>query len=76
MLLFFASQTICTAVYANYETGGPAVIAFIFLFYAAYDIAYTPLIVSYTLEILPYHLRAKGFTIFGLGVSISLIFNQ
>lgn len=63
------------------------------LFYAAYDIAYTPLIVSYygmfwltmhgddsadsaAVEILPYNLRAKGFTIFALTVSTSLIVNQ
>ncbi|KAG6839620.1 hypothetical protein H0H87_000390 [Tephrocybe sp. NHM501043] len=53
-----------------------SVIAFIFLFYAAYDIAFSPLIVSYTLEILPYHLRAKGFSVFNFAISLSLIFNQ
>ena len=40
------------------------------------SIAYTPLIVSYTVEILPYALRAKGFTIFNFSISLSLIFNQ
>lgn len=38
--------------------------------------AFTPLIVSYTVEILPYPLRAKGFTIFNFSISLSLIFNQ
>ncbi|KAG6840472.1 hypothetical protein C0991_006498 [Blastosporella zonata] len=62
-------------------TGGNAgaahsVIAFIFLYYAAYDLAFTPLIVSYTLEILPYPLRAKGFNVFNFAISLSLIFNQ
>jgi len=79
MLLFFASETICYAVFAeggNTNTeAAPAVIAFIFLFFAAYDLAFTPLIVSYTLEILPYSLRAKGFTVFSLAISLSAMFN-
>lgn len=40
-----------------------ATIPLIFLFYLAYDIAYTPLLVAYTLEILPYKIRAKGFAL-------------
>jgi len=78
MLLFFTIQTICTARF--YANGAPAaahsVIAFLFLYYAAYDIAFSPLIVSYSVEILPYPIRAKGFTIFGFTVSLALIFNQ
>ena len=35
-----------------------------------------PLIVSYTVEILPYSLRAKGLTAFSFVLSIALIFNQ
>ena len=78
MLLFFTLQTICSARYAitKSDSAAHAVIAFIFLFYASYDIAFTPLIVSYTLEILPYPLRAKGFTIFSFVISLALIFNQ
>ena len=34
------------------------------------------MIVSYTVEILPFHLRAKGFTVFNFMISLSLIFNQ
>ncbi|KAF8155844.1 hexose transporter [Crassisporium funariophilum] len=78
MIIFFTLQTACSAVYAN--TGNKAaansVIAFIFLFYGSYDLAFTPLIVSYTVEILPYALRAKGFTVFNFAISLSLIFNQ
>ena len=78
MLLFFTLQTICSARYAvsGSQSAAHAVIAFIFLFYASYDIAFTPLIVSYTLEILPYPLRAKGYTIFSFFISLALIFNQ
>ncbi|KAK7676718.1 hypothetical protein QCA50_020294 [Cerrena zonata] len=78
MLLFFTLQTICSAQYALHKTDAAAhaVIAFIFLFYASYDIAFTPLIVSYTVEILPYQLRAKGFNVFNFAISLSIIFNQ
>ncbi|KAJ7275720.1 hexose transporter [Mycena rebaudengoi] len=78
MLVFFTFQTICTARYRLFQTSaaGNASIAFIFLYYAAYDIAFTPLIVTYTLEILPYNIRAKGFTIFNFTISLALIFNQ
>ena len=40
------------------------------------SLAYTPLIVTYTVEILPYQLRAKGFVLFNFAISLSLIFNQ
>ena len=40
------------------------------------SIAFTPLIVSYTVEVLPFAIRAKGFTVFNFMVSLSLIFNQ
>jgi hypothetical protein len=40
------------------------------------SIAFSPLIVSYTVEILPFHLRAKGFTVFNFTISLALIFNQ
>lgn len=96
MAVFFTMQTVCSAVFQVHGSSGAAhaVIAFIFLFYAAYEyvsshlilasqtkspstsIAFTPLIVSYTIEILPYQLRAKGFTVFNFALSLSLIFNQ
>jgi len=71
-------QTICSARFAinGSQAAAHAVIAFIFLFYAAYDIAFTPLIVSYTVEILPYAIRAKGFNIFNFTISLAIIFNQ
>lgn len=40
------------------------------------SIAFTPLIVSYTVEILPFSIRAKGFNVFNFVVSLALIFNQ
>ncbi|KAJ7753074.1 hexose transporter [Mycena maculata] len=78
MTLFFTLQTICTARFEinGNESAAHAVIALIFLYYASYDLAFTPLIVTYTLEILPYNIRAKGFTIFNFTISLALIFNQ
>jgi len=78
MFVFFLAQTICIQQYQAHAAPAAAhgMIAFIFLFYAAYDLAFTPLIVSYTVEILPYHLRAKGFNIFNFVISLALIFNQ
>jgi sugar porter (SP) family MFS transporter len=78
MFVMFLLQTVCSAQYALHQnkSAGNAVIAFIFLYYGFYDIAFTPLIVSYTVEILPYHIRAKGFNCFNFVISLSLIFNQ
>lgn len=41
-----------------------------------YSLAFTPLIVSYTVEILPFSVRAKGFNVFNFTISVALIFNQ
>ncbi|KAH8111990.1 hexose transporter [Phellopilus nigrolimitatus] len=78
MLLFFVLQTVCSSQYALHQnkSAGNAVIAFIFLFSAAYSIAWQPLITSYTIEILPFNLRAKGYTVFAFALSASLVFNQ
>ncbi|KAH7916625.1 hypothetical protein BJ138DRAFT_1097052 [Hygrophoropsis aurantiaca] len=78
MIVFWTLQTICFAI--DSEQGnlaaGHAFIAMIFLFSTFYSMAFSPLIVSYTVEILPYPLRAKGFVFFNFVVSLSVIFNQ
>ena len=43
--------------------GWVATIPFIFLFYFFYDIAYTPLVVAYVVEILPFNIRSRGFAV-------------
>lgn len=52
-----------------------ATIPLIFLFYFFYDIAYTPMLVAYTLEILPYKVRAKGFATM-VGSSLQIVDSQ
>ena len=78
MFVMFLLPTVCSAQYALHQNkaAGNAVIVFIFLYYGFYDIAFSPLIVAYTVEILPYHIRAKGFNCFNFVISLSLIFNQ
>ncbi|KAF8131328.1 hexose transporter [Mycena galopus ATCC 62051] len=78
MTVCFTMQTICFARFTITRANSAAhgVIAFIFLYSAAYNLAFLPLIATYALEILPYNIRAKGFTIFNITISIALIFNQ
>ncbi|KIM53689.1 hypothetical protein SCLCIDRAFT_31674 [Scleroderma citrinum Foug A] len=78
MTLFYTAQTICLAQYSEHgiPAAGHAFIGFVFLFFAAYDIAYIPLTISYTIEILPFHLRSKGYSVFGFVSLLVVIFNQ
>ncbi|CAG7849304.1 SubName: Full=Related to hexose transporter protein {ECO:0000313/EMBL:CCA69468.1} [Serendipita indica DSM 11827] len=55
---------------------GRTLLAFVFIFNGFYDIAYTPLLVSYTVEILPFLIRAKGLAAMNFSVMGSIIFNQ
>ena len=78
MTLFYTAQATCFIQCSEHgvPAAGHAIVTFVFLFFAAYDIAFTPLIVSYSVEILPFHLRAKGFTIFCFVISLAGIFSQ
>lgn len=57
--------TITTALYNTHRNveAAKATIPLIFIFFFFYDLAYTPLIVAYSLEILPFRVRAKGFAV-------------
>jgi hypothetical protein len=48
----------------------------IFLFYGTAGAAWPGLTVSYTVEILPYHIRAKGLTLCFAFTALSGVFNQ
>ncbi|KAJ3039982.1 hypothetical protein HDV00_011537 [Rhizophlyctis rosea] len=84
MFISFVIWTACSAVYqVAVEEGrtpsaqaGHAVIAMIFIFYTAYNLAYSPLLVAYTVEILPFQIRAKGLAFMNFCVSAALVFNQ
>ncbi|KAH4801924.1 hypothetical protein HBH61_188250 [Parastagonospora nodorum] len=78
MLIAFTIWTACSAVYAQTgnSSAGSAVLAMIFFFYGAAGIAWPGLTVSYTVEILPYRIRAKGLTLCFVFTSLAGIFNQ
>lgn len=78
MLISFTIWTACSAVYSRTgDTGaGSAVLAMIFLFYGVTGLAWPGLSVAYTAEILPFHIRAKGLTVFQIGTNCAGIFNQ
>ncbi|KAH9850352.1 general substrate transporter [Lenzites betulinus] len=78
MLIDFCAWTLTTALFntTGNTIAARATIPFIFIFYFFYDIAYTPMIVAYTLEILPFNIRAKGFAVMNFVLSLTLAFNQ
>ena len=78
MLLMFISTTVGLARYdaAPTDAAANAVIVFIFLYYIFYNLGFSGLLVSYSAEILPYRIRAKGMTVMFFCVDVSLWFNQ
>ncbi|KAJ5998057.1 hypothetical protein N7522_009717 [Penicillium canescens] len=78
MLVFFSAVTALSAVFAerHIKPAGSASVAMLFLFFGSYAIAYTPLSIAYPVEILPYHLRAKGLSLCLTVVFAAGFFNQ
>ncbi|CAN8097741.1 unnamed protein product [Discula destructiva] len=76
MAVAFACWTATGAVYENSNMtnvqSGYAQLAFIWIFGIFYDIGFTGLLVAYALEILPFHLRAKGMMIMNITVQAVL----
>lgn len=72
----FVCWTITGAVYENSNgtnTGsGYAQLVFIWMFGIFYDIGFSGLLVAYALEVLPFHLRAKGMMIMNITVQAIL----
>ncbi|KAK6953079.1 hypothetical protein Daesc_005379 [Daldinia eschscholtzii] len=61
------SYIVWTGLTSAFVTGhsegmGRAVVAFIFIYYFFYDIAWTPMLQAYTVEIYPYTLRGRGLS--------------
>ncbi|OJJ40188.1 hypothetical protein ASPWEDRAFT_55674 [Aspergillus wentii DTO 134E9] len=75
MLISFIIWTTCSALFDSTQASplGRTVIAFVFVFYFHYDIAYCPLLLAYPTEIFPYSIRSKGLTVELMGVYGSLI---
>ncbi|KAJ4177873.1 hypothetical protein NW767_014994 [Fusarium falciforme] len=85
--LFLASGTIMLISYiiitglsagfaaTQNSSTGIAVIPFLFVYFFGYDIALTPLLVAYPVEIWPYSLRAKGLSVTFLTTLAAVFFN-
>lgn len=78
MLISFTIWTACAAMYEKTGQQGyaNAVLGMIFLFYTVAGLAWPGLTVSYTVEILPYKIRAKGLTLCFCFTALSGVFNQ
>ncbi|KAF9004318.1 hypothetical protein BDQ17DRAFT_1424758 [Cyathus striatus] len=78
ILLIFTGWTVASARYAMTESqaSSRAVIAFIFLYSPAYNMAYNALTYTYLVEIFPFHVRAKGITVFQWFSRMAGFFNQ
>lgn len=78
MFVTFVFWTLTAALYE--EKGAPgassAMIFFIWLFQVMYSMAWSGLLVGYSIEILPYKLRAKGIFIMQLSVTAALALNN
>jgi MFS family permease len=78
MCLCYTVQTITLAQYT--KTQSPAAsytfVVFVFIYYISYNIGFMGLLVSYTSEIMPYRIRAKGLTVMFFAVDLALFFNQ
>ena len=75
----FLAWTITAANYektGNLKTSGYPQIVFIWVFGVFYAFAWSGLLVAYSLEILPYKLRAKGLMIMNLTVQAALVLGK
>lgn len=78
MLLSYVIITGLSAAYAELgnDQAGIGVVVFLFIYYAHYDIAFTPLVTCYPVEIWPFVYRAKGIAMQHVANYGSLLFNQ
>ncbi|KAJ5085290.1 hypothetical protein N7532_010061 [Penicillium argentinense] len=80
-IIMLTSYIMITALSGSFTTAGTAalgtaVVPFLFIYYAGYDLAFTPLVVAYPAEIWTFSLRAKGVAISSMANYGALLFNQ
>ncbi|KAJ4298828.1 hypothetical protein N0V90_004070 [Kalmusia sp. IMI 367209] len=77
MCMSFVIWTILSERFAatHVKANGSAVVFMIFLYYTFYNIAWSGLLVGYTVEILPFSIRAKGMCYMFAFVDVALFFN-
>lgn len=78
MLLVFTAWTIASERFhvTEVRSAGVAVLALIFVYQLFYCIAFSPLPVAYSVEVLPYSIRAKGMATYVLSTKCAVFVNQ
>ncbi|KAF2027446.1 general substrate transporter [Setomelanomma holmii] len=78
MCVTFIVWTICSSQQeaTGSKSAGQGVIAMIWIFSVAYALAWSGLLVAYTVEILPFKIRAKGLMVMNLFIQVALTINQ
>ncbi|KAJ0297808.1 hypothetical protein COL516b_010418 [Colletotrichum fioriniae] len=78
MLVVFIGWTIASARFAetSASSAGIAVMALIFIYQIFYCIAFSPLPVAYSVEVLPYSIRAKGMATYVFSTKAAVFVNQ
>ncbi|EEU33934.1 uncharacterized protein NECHADRAFT_89031 [Fusarium vanettenii 77-13-4] len=78
MLTVFTAWTIASAEFdkTGAKAAGIAVMALIFVFQMFYCIAFSPLPVAYSVEVLPYSIRAKGMATYVFSTKCAVFVNQ
>ena len=78
MLVVFTSWTIASAMFAQNGANAAAisVLVLIFIFQFFYCIAFSPLPVAYSVEILSYSVRAKGMATYVFSTKAAVFVNQ
>jgi len=75
MVISFIIWTVMAGLYETHNQAqgfGIGQIVFVWIFGIFYSIGFSGLLVAYTLEVLPYHLRAKGVMIMNITVQAIL----
>src|ERR1700760_869302 len=78
MLIAFTLWTVCSALYDRdgNTKAGKGVIACMVVHGSFYNIAWSGLLYAYSVEILPFKIRAKGIMILSLAIQGAAVFNQ
>jgi MFS family permease len=78
MLVVFIGWTVASARFAETEarSAGLAVMALIFVYEIFYCMAFSPLPVAYSVEVLPYSIRAKGMATYVFSTKAAVFVNQ
>lgn len=78
MMIVFTGWTIASARFAetSASSAGIAVMALIFVYEIFYCIAFSPLPVAYSVEVLPFSIRAKGMATYVFATKAAVFVNQ